>query len=710
MRDRFHTDLFVTPRRVHITRWLGLILLLFCSTGVLPGNIIGLTNHQLQIEIHPDQGQLIATDHVTLPAAEQEIGFLLNAAVTPTLLDDDATLIALGRLEGPVPLSRYRVRFNSPVKGFSIAYRGTIKHPVTRAGESDNIHQFTPGLISGEGIFLSGSSYWYPWTGNSPISFELQVKLPEGWRSVSQGSHLAHAEGWREQHPQEEIYLIAYPYHYYQQKTSNHLAEVYLRQPKPELARRYLDATGEYLTLYEQLLGPYPYSKFALVENFWESGYGMPSFTLLGPRVIRLPFIIHTSYPHEILHNWWGNGVYVDASSGNWSEGLTTYLADHLLQERQGKGAAYRRRTLQKYTDYVASQDDFPLTRFRGNHGQISQSVGYGKALMLFHMLRLELGDPLFIRGLREFYRTYRFQAAGFAELQATLEKVSGKALAPFFRQWLTRTGAPILRLATADAVSTKDGYRLRVGIEQTQPERPFRLKIPLFVHFADRKAAVPYTLEMDKRSATLVIDTDKRPLRVSVDPLFDLFRRLDPSETPSSLGQLFGAKQLFAVLPDDADDKTRQAYRDLIKQWQQRQPGLTLLRDSAIEQLPEQGAVWILGRQNRFAHLFKPLVNQQGLAAQKGTMALTLSRPVETRQTLGYISTDNPAALAGLSRKLPHYSRYSYALFSGMEPTIQQRGEWQITDSALIRWFGSKSAHDLPVIADHPVLTGPAR
>jgi hypothetical protein len=56
----------------------------------------------------------------------------------------------------------------------------------------------------------------------------------------------------------------------------------------------------------------------------------MPSFTLLGSRVIRLPFILYSSYPHEILHNWWGNSVYVDYARGNWSEGLTSYLAESI--------------------------------------------------------------------------------------------------------------------------------------------------------------------------------------------------------------------------------------------------------------------------------------------------------------------------------------------------------------------------------------------
>ena len=69
--------------------------------------------------------------------------------------------------------------------------------------------------------------------------------------------------------------------------------------------------------------------------------------------MLRFPFILTSSYPHEILHNWWGNSVFVDYATGNWCEGLTAYLADHLIQEQRGTGATYRRNTLQKYRDYV---------------------------------------------------------------------------------------------------------------------------------------------------------------------------------------------------------------------------------------------------------------------------------------------------------------------------------------------------------------------
>ena len=133
----------------------------------------------------------------------------------------------------------------------------------------------------------------------------------------------------------------------------------------------------------------------------------MPSFTLLGEQIIRFPFIIDSSYPHEILHNWWGNGVYPDYESGNWSEGLTAYLADHLFQEVEGRGPEYRKEMLARYKNYVSDAADFPLAEFTSRNSAASQAVGYGKTLMLWHMLRVELGDELFLGGLKQFYRDF---------------------------------------------------------------------------------------------------------------------------------------------------------------------------------------------------------------------------------------------------------------------------------------------------------------
>ena len=209
-----------------------------------------------------------------------------------------------------------------------------------------------------------------------------------GWDAVSQGVRVLHNKDeqrttvrWESPEPQEEIFLVAAKFVEYSKSAGDVSAMVFLRTPDQALAAQYLDATVRYLEMYGKLIGPYPYKKFALIENFYESGFGMPSFTLLGPKVIRLPFIINSSYPHEILHSWWGNSVFPDYEKGNWSEGLTAYLSDHLLKEQQGEGAEYRQTALQKYTDYVSEEKDFPLTAFRSRHSSSSEAIGYGKSL-----------------------------------------------------------------------------------------------------------------------------------------------------------------------------------------------------------------------------------------------------------------------------------------------------------------------------------------
>ncbi|NIR14150.1 MAG: M1 family metallopeptidase, partial [Desulfobacterales bacterium] len=66
------------------------------------------------------------------------------------------------------------------------------------------------------------------------------------------------------------------------------------------MAARYLAYSKKYLEMYEEMLGPYPFQRFAVVENILPTGYGMPTFTLLGRQVLKLPFIPETSLGHEV--------------------------------------------------------------------------------------------------------------------------------------------------------------------------------------------------------------------------------------------------------------------------------------------------------------------------------------------------------------------------------------------------------------------------
>ena len=448
-------------------------------------------------------------------------------------------------------------------------------------------------------------------------------------------------------------------------------AQVYLRSDDKDLAERYLDATEKYLAFYEDLLGPYPYPKFALVENFWETGYGMPSFTLLGPRVASLPFIIHTSYPHEILHNWWGNGVYVDYQRGNWSEGLTAYLADHLLRELGGLGADYRRDAMQKYRNYVRSAEEYPLRDFLGKHGEASQAIGYGKGLMFFHMLRHRLGDAVFLKGLGLFFVEHQFERAGYDELRAAFEQASGQDLTLMFHQWIDETGAPVLTLDAVEVREVDTGFRIEARLRQTQPGIPYVLDVPIVVQTAAGTREV--SLRMDTGVLEFALDLDTRPYTLLIDPRFDVFRRLDPSELPASLDELLGAKRSLAVLPGDVDENTRRAYRELAESL----GATTIVHDHALDGLPSDDAVWLLGWNNRFLGVMTGLLDDVGsdlspeylwLDTQRLTrdkVCITVvARRGATGKAVAFVGCDPPPTINSLARRLPHYGKYSYLGF----------------------------------------------
>jgi len=693
-----------------------LVCMLWLSAHATAG-----VHHNLEVAVDTDRGYIEVTDTITVSGGKsRELEFALHPGLTPVLLTRGLELKSIeGKAETHLPALNaatesvapepvhYRIELPAGQARFTLRYQGHIRHELQQGGEEYARHfRETAGTITTQGVFLAGSSFWYPHITDELLTFDLSLRLPQGWYGMSQGERVAREAGmdhtreqWRCDLPQQEIYLVAGEFTEYTQAANGVQAMVLLRQPDQTLAQQYLDATTDYVRLYSELIGPYPYKKFALVENFWETGYGMPSFTLLGPKVIRFPFILHSSYPHEILHNWWGNGVYVDYDSGNWSEGLTSYLADHLIKEQRGEGAEYRRSTLQKYTDYVRQQQDFPLTEFRSRHSAVTEAVGYGKTLMLFHMLRRELGDERFIQGLQTLYSQNLFKVAGFKEVERAFSEFAPQPPGDFLAQWVQRSGAPQLRLSQAHARPQHDGFVLSAVIEQVQDEAPYVLQVPLAIRLEGGQQAWQTVVRLDSRRETIDLELPARPLQLDVDPEFDVFRRLHRNEIPPAISQVLGAGQLLIVLPDAAPPVLGTAYETLARAWQAGQAGrIEVVADSNLEQLPIDRSVWLFGWDNRF----RPLLDQaladydyadQGTTVQIAGTSLSrdehaivvLGRRTENpEQAFGWLAAGQAAALPGLGRKLPHYGKYSYLAFAGEVPDNVLKGQWPVVHSPL--------------------------
>ena len=503
---------------------------------------------------------------------------------------------------------------------------------------------------------------------------------------------------WESPEPMEEIFLIAAPFTEYAAKAGDVDVMAFLRTPDENLANKYLETTVQYLEMYDRLVGPYPFSKFALVENFWETGYGMPSFTLLGEQIIRFPFILHSSYPHELLHNWWGNSVYVDFETGNWCEGLTAYMADHLIKEQRGQGDEYRRSTLQSYTDYVTTESDFPLSKFLSRHDAASEAIGYGKCSMVWNMLRGEVGDRQFVEGFQRFYADNKYRPASFGDIRSAFEEVTGKDLGPFFSQWIGRTGAPELRVSDVEAGKADDGYRLGFKLEQIQDEDVFELNVPVAVSFADRVEMSH--IRMTGRTQSFEMTFPEYPLLVRVDPQFDLFRRLHHNETPPALSRIYGSERILILLPSAAEGPEMARYRQLAEIWAgDGTKEIEVAMDSDFTSLPADRPVWVFGEDNMFRGLIEAGIKDydasiSGESVRFGMTAIALDEncviaavrhPADPGSVIAWLTMDNAEAAGGLSRKLLHYGKYSYLAFTGTEPSNIVKGQWPAIGSPLV-------------------------
>ena len=631
-------------------------------------------HHNLKVTLSIADHFIEVIDEITLAESflrkNPEIIFSLNGNLTVEVTGSKNSLqeIPYEKNENErIPIKKYR--FKAPRKGkaqiIELKYNGKI-YDLIEEGSAEYARGFseTSGIIYEEGIYLAGSTHWIPdFFGAELMSFNLETTIDQEWLVVSQGTRTNNEEinGMRKiryesPEPMDEIYLIGGKWTEYNIQSDQVLFQAFLRTPDEKLAQKYLGATQGFLSMYEKMIGPYPFSKFALVENFWETGYGMPSFTLLGPKVIRFPWILYSSYPHELLHNYWGNSVYVDYSGGNWCEGITAYMADHLLKEQQGQGAEYRQNTLQKYTDYVNFENDFPLSEFISRNNSAEEAIGYGKCLMINNMLRAEYGDKIFLNAYAKFFKDFKFKKASFNDIRYCFEEVTGTDLKPFFTQWVNRPGAPSILLSNVKVVEREDIFIISFYLNQVQDDELFKVNIPIAFYLENEESVEIKSVDLHQTDQRFQFTFGKKPLRIEIDPEFHVFRRLDRRETPTTLTQLFGSKETIIILPSKSP--YIENYTELANTWKSTQKiqGKKLLieSDNSIQELPKDKNIWVIGFENKFFEKSKipadyvstlsfEAQNEKELLMKNESFVFAIPNPANSEYTLGFLGSHRP-------------------------------------------------------------------
>ena len=704
---------------------------------VLPPVVI--RHHELFVQIVPDQHALIAKDRLTLEVPKPQVPIRFSLA--PTLQIDHIALVQESagteslihdvpfNLErGSTPESVQEVSIPSQVVAaglvtLDVHYHGVINDPPR---DPRHLRFVTPsetaGHIGPEGVYVSSESHWYPDIPESLSTYALLVAVPTGWTVVTQGkagesrvcpaglcrSDQMVTTEWAVMQQSEALTLVANKFvtsfRDWTAKTGQRIRlSTYFFPDDAHLAEEYLDATARYLDVYITLLGPYPFEKFAVVENFFASGLGMPSFTLLGNSVIKRHYVQPYALGHEIVHSWIGNDVFNRAERGNWVEGLTTYLANYYWHELMGDRAQardQRRLMVQGYNLHVPPERDYPVAQFTQKQDEHDNAIGYQKAAMLFHLLRQEVGEETFWRALMSLVAQYRGRHAEWRDLERVFAEESRQDLRWFFAQWVEQDGAPVLSLSEAVARPVAGAPAQTFQLEATivQSNKPFRLPLQLLIHMeGDREHLL--TLPLRSLSERISITLPARPIEIDLDPEFMTVRRI-PRQSLSPVLNHYVTDRRRSVLTAYTDEPGHPSpFRDVvtrIEAQEQQQPigERTVIASMAQDGLlPQEGSVLVLGSPESRSGIQAILANHcgeratlsdrgvtvMGMAHEGPGLALLVSchrldRPGSVVTVL-YAAT--PQAVAKVARLLFFYGWNSFVLFK--DGAVVTRGEWPL-------------------------------
>ncbi len=689
--------------KIMVTTGLIFLSLLVLATGSAFAEA-SIMSHQAQLVFDVDSHTVIINDHLDIPEGVKELrlGDQLSVVSISRMGKksvDPTVAVSRGEDEdGLFQMINLEACGLSPAGGqLDLQYSGYFFESVEKMTFSrENIGNEITATISQEGIYLSGMAEWLPWAEDVMVTHDLSIDTPAGFESVTQGERTEHElrgdrlhSRWVARYPSDGLNLIANKYFVHEEPVKEGIiSQTFFLEDDARLRATYMERTKAYIAMYEEMIGPYPYKKFATVENWFPTGYGMPSYTLLGGTVLRLPFIPYTSFGHEICHNWWGNSVFVDISEGNWCEGLTVYCADYHYKKLKSDEEArqYRRTTLKDYAAYTRdSSNDFPLAEFMSRHSGATRAVGYGKSMMVFHMVENLIGREAFVDGLQAVAKDHKYAQTNWSDFFAAFETASGKDFSDFQKQWLTRTGAPILALEDVEFDGDKVSFKLRQGAP------PYDLQVPVVLDTAE--GAVEKTIHFNKMSQKFELKAEK-VRSVSIDPGTNLFRRLHLAEIEPTLSQVLAEMGPTIVL-DHAPNLMVQAAHKFASEFLS-QPLYAIVENGELpaDTKPGSGTSSILI--NPGTELLGKYQNSELMISgntfflggkrynlKDYDLVFTGTNPYDSTITDLIILCNSPHRLESYARRLGHYGKYSYLIFpaGNGSPT---KGNWPLSDSPL--------------------------
>jgi aminopeptidase N len=392
-------------------------------------------------------------------------------------------------------------------------------------GESEDTRYYLP-------------TYDYP---NDRLTTETILTVPASWITVANGKLMGVADAandmktwtWKESVPSSTYLITIVAGELDEVKDTWRGIPVTYYAPKgrgDRLAINY-GRTPQMIELFSKKLGvDYPWEKYAqsMVDDFVAGGMENSSATTNTSSSLQHPKLApeyltgqDDLISHELGHQWFGDLVTCKDWGDIWlNEGFATFMETVWSESHFGKDQAdYERWLAARGWFEQTNLFDKPIVRHDFNDSGEFDSNAYTKGGWVLYMLRYQLGEDAFYRGLKHYLEVNRGKNVVTADLAKAIEEATHTNVDQFFNQWLYGAGAPKFDLG----YKYEDAkHEVALTVKQTQKVEGrvglFHVPTDVEITTASGPKLFPVTVSGEKDTAIFTFPADSAPLMVLFD------------------------------------------------------------------------------------------------------------------------------------------------------------------------------------------------
>ena len=371
------------------------------------------------------------------------------------------------------------------------------------------------------------SSKWFPTIDrpNERLTHDIWLTVPDSMLSISNGRLIQQeslGNGLRKDHWKMDLphapYLVAIAVGDFAKVTASHgdlPLGYYVEKGFEKGAAKVFASTPQMIGYFEKTLGiPFPWQKYdqIVVRDFVSGAMENTTASIFMEELLldeREALDSEWDYiiAHELFHQWFGDLVTAESWSNlTLNEAFANYSEYLWNAHRYGQDQADLKLVVEK-EGYFAEAETAPKELIRFNYADaedLFDAHSYNKGGLVLHMLRRQLGDAAFFKGLNLYLTQHAFKAVEAHDLRLAMEQVSGQDLNGFFNQWFFAKGHPELVIAVD--YSQPENLLLRFSQVQNSFEYPV-FQLPITVSWYEGEVRKTKLVQLTKAQQEVALE-----------------------------------------------------------------------------------------------------------------------------------------------------------------------------------------------------------